>query len=229
VPTRLLPVIALLLGLSTIAVAQEPLTPFQRDKVRALLDVRLPCRGCHVVGGTGGRVGPVLDDVGTRRSSTYIRAMIEDPQRTVPGAAMPRVPMPDAMRELVVRYFAEHATGSNTAPVTVPPTRVTASIVGKPLYQQWCASCHGTDGRGDGPNAKWLAVKPANHTNAARLSSRADDALYDTIAGGGAVMGMSPLMPAFGATLSDAQLRALVTYLRTMCACRGPDWSRGGR
>ena len=233
VPTRLLTLIALLIalliGLKAIAAAQEPLTPFQREKVRALLDLRLPCRGCHVGGGTGGRVGPSLDEVGARRSSAYIRAMIEDPQRVAPSAAMPRVPMPQAMRELVIRYFADHASGSNTAPITGPANRPSAVAEGKPLYVQWCASCHGADGRGNGPNAKWLAMKPANHANAARMSTRADDALYDTIAGGGTVMGMSPLMPAFGATLSDAQLRALVTYLRTICACRGPEWSRGAR
>jgi cytochrome c oxidase cbb3-type subunit 3 len=229
VPTRLLSLFALLLGLNAIAAAQEPLTPFQREKVRALLDVRLPCRGCHVVGGTGGRVGPSLDDVGARRSASYIRAMIEDPQRVVPSAAMPRVPMPDAMRHLVVRYFADHASGSNTAPVTAQANRPTAGADGKSLYVQWCASCHGADGHGTGPNAKWLAMKPANHANAARMSTRADDALYDTIAGGGTVMGMSPLMPAFGATLSDAQIRALVAYLRTICACNGPEWSRGAR
>ena len=228
VPTRLLTLIALLLGFSAIAVAQEPLTSFQREKVRALLDVRLPCRGCHLVGGTGGRVGPSLDDVGTRRSAAYIRAMIEDPQRLVPGAAMPRVPMPDAMRDLVVRYFADHATGAATRPFMMPANLPASTAEGKPLYVQWCASCHGADGRGNGPNAKWLAVKPANHANSARMRTRADDSLYDTIAGGGTVMGMSPLMPAFGATLSEAQTRALVAYLRTICACRGPDWSRGG-
>lgn len=229
VPTRLLTLLALLLGVNAIAVAQAPLTPFQREKVHTLLDVRLPCRGCHVVGGTGGRVGPSLDDVGARRSSSYIRAMIEDPQHTVPGAAMPRIPMPDSMRDLVIRYFGDHASGSSTAPITIPAKLPAANTDGKPLYGLWCASCHGIDGRGHGPNAKWLAMKPANHANVARMSSRADDALYDTIAGGGTVMGMSPLMPAFGATLSDAQIRALVAYLRTICACRGPDWSRGAR
>lgn len=228
-PTHVLTFIALLLGLNAVADAQEPLTPFQREKVRALLNVRLPCRGCHVIGGTGGRVGPSLDDVGVRRSATYIRAMIEDPQRIRPGAAMPRAPMPEAMRDLVVRYFTEHASASTMAPATMASNRATATADGKPLYAQWCASCHGADGRGNGPNAQWLPVKPANHANAARMRTRADDSLYDTVAGGGTVMGMSPLMPAFGATLSDVQIRSLVTYLRTICACTGPDWSRGGR
>ncbi|WP_102225066.1 c-type cytochrome [Acidimangrovimonas sediminis] len=40
---------------------------------------------------------------------------------------------------------------------------------GRALYSDLCASCHGVDGRGDGPMAAQLKVKPANLTT---LSAR---------------------------------------------------------
>ena len=33
---------------------------------------------------------------------------------------------------------------------------------GKALYEKHCANCHGTNGAGDGPDTKFLTVKPAN-------------------------------------------------------------------
>src|SRR5258705_13731655 len=83
-------------------------------------------------------------------------------------------------------------------------------------------------GNGDGPNARYLPVPPAVHASAARMSLRPDDALFDAIAGGGAIMGKSPRMPAFGATLSPPEIRSLVAYIRALCACQGPAWSRDG-
>lgn len=39
-------------------------------------------------------------------------------------------------------------------------------IEGKKLYQTYCTGCHGISGKGDGPAAKTLPVKPADHTRA---------------------------------------------------------------
>ncbi|MCC6304043.1 MAG: cytochrome c [Rhodobacteraceae bacterium] len=40
-----------------------------------------------------------------------------------------------------------------------PPT---AEIAGRGLYAEYCAACHGPRGRGDGPAAAGLAVRPAD-------------------------------------------------------------------
>src|SRR6185436_4583329 len=93
-------------------------------------------------------------------------------------------------------------------------------------YARLCASCHGRDGKGDGPNAKYLPIKPAVHARAASMRLRSDDVLFDAISGGGLVMGKSARMPAFGQTLSSAEIRGLVAYIRELCACTGPAWSR---
>ncbi len=41
------------------------------------------------------------------------------------------------------------------------------AINGNALYNAYCASCHGTDGRGDGPVAKSLKVAPSDLTRIA--------------------------------------------------------------
>jgi len=217
-----------LLVLAAPLTAQAPVvTPFQEAKVRSLFRVQLPCLGCHELEGDGGRNAPSLTTVAARRNAAYIRAIIEDPQRIVPGAAMPRTPMPQATREAVIRYLTRNASGG--AP---PPTR-TLAVYGRNLppsglYNRWCASCHGHSGSADGPDAKYLPVPPAVHHDAVRMGARSDDALFDVIAGGGAVMGKSARMPAFGSTLTPTEIRSLVGHIRNLCACVGPGWSRSG-
>jgi putative heme-binding domain-containing protein len=44
----------------------------------------LDCQVCHSLGGRGGIVGPVLDDVGARRSPAYLRAALTDPDASLP-------------------------------------------------------------------------------------------------------------------------------------------------
>lgn len=199
----------------------EPLSSFGVQKVESLLTSTLPCLGCHTLHGKGGRLAPELSTVRQRRSAEYIGAMLRDPQAVVPGTQMPRPMLADRTRALLLRYLGGSET---TGPVAPTPTGASSS--GPELYARFCSSCHGLEGRGDGPNATALPVRPSNHTDGARLALRSDDALYDTIAGGGAIMNRSPRMPAFGATLDPTQITALVRHLRTLCRCEGPAWSR---
>ena len=39
---------------------------------------------------------------------------------------------------------------------------------GRALYDQYCASCHGLDGKGDGPVAKFMTSKPTDLTQMAK-------------------------------------------------------------
>lgn len=219
----------LTLGLLLLAAAlpAQPLTPFQREKAKQMLRTQLPCLGCHELDGDGGRSAPSLTTVGERRSAKYIRGMIEDPQATLPGAAMPRHRMPAQVSDLVIRLLSEGAKGPESMPASASVSR--AAATGPQLYAAWCASCHGPAGRGDGPNAKYLPVKPADHTDGVRtINQRPDDSLYDVIAVGGVPFGRSPRMPAFGSTLNPAEIRSLVAHIRTLCKCEAPVWSRDG-
>ena len=211
------------------------LTAFAARKAEILLQQQLPCLGCHALKGSGGHLGPDLTTVRDRRTENYVAAMVADPQKVVPGTIMPKVPMPPATRELVVKYLlslpATSPLSAAGAPSTAPAatTAATADAVGgrsaASLYSRFCAPCHGTKGAGDGPNARYLPVPPAVHSSRAAMSQRSDDALYDTIAGGGLIMNRSARMPPFGETLSPAEIRGLVAYIRELCGCRGPAWS----
>lgn len=210
--------------------AEGALSPFQRTKAEYLLRERLPCLGCHRLDGEGGIVGPDLSAIADRRSAEFIRRMIYDPQGTLPGTIMPQTPMPDSWRELVARYLAQRrGPGGEIEDPVAPVSPISRPRPAKELYARFCAPCHGTSGGGDGPNAPYLPVRPTVHADSAYLSTRPDDTLFDGIYGGGYILNRSHRMPAFGLTLTRAEIWSLVRYLRELCRCQGPSWSRDGR
>jgi len=208
------------------------LSPFDARKAEQLLRARYPCLGCHELNGIGGKIGPSLTDIAGRRSADYVYAMIDDPQSTVPGSAMPRVPMDLKTRELIanallrVRGASTISSPGPPAPPRPPPATGGDAAA---LYGRLCAACHGTTGGGDGFNAAFLPVRPAVHASAVAMSARSDDALFDTIFAGGYVMNRSNFMPPYGSTLTRDQIRSLVGYIRALCHCEGPAWSRDNR
>ena len=79
---------------------------------------------------------------------------------------------------------------------------------GKRLFAQYCATCHGDDGHGDGQNASNLNPAPPDLT-----TSRRDPALVRrVIVEGSAAVGRSPLSPPWGRTLSHQEVDYLVAY-----------------
>jgi mono/diheme cytochrome c family protein len=227
-------VVAAFVGLARVASSQShavsppstELTAFERAKAETLLRQQLPCLGCHTLGGDGGKIAPDLATVRDRRDPNYIARIIVDPQATVAGTFMPHTPMPASTRALVVRYLGGNAALFDAAHAPAKPQLGDTS--GAAIYARFCTGCHGQSGGGDGPNATSLPVPPAHHSSREAMSARPDDALFDTIAGGGAIMNRSPRMPAYGTTLTPAQIRALVRHIRTLCQCVGPSWSTDG-
>jgi hypothetical protein len=61
------------------------------------------------------------------------------------------------------------------------------------------------------------------------MGTRTDDRLFDAIYAGGAIMGGSARMPAFGRTLSSADVELLVQHIRQLCHCQQPVWADGAR
>ena len=125
--------------------------------------------------------------------------------------------------------------GSVLALLFVPhPIPKTATPVQR-LYLGQCAGCHGANGHGSW-HATILLIRPGNLGDALTLRERTDDYVFDLIKNGGAPIG-KPGMPAFGFHLSDAQIRELVRYVRTLPgpvsqgdSTRGdrPGWLAGG-
>ena len=224
------------------------LSPFAMGKAETLLRDRWSCLGCHQLGEDGGRIGPRLDGIAERLRPAYVRALIREPAHLAPGTIMPgSLEQPDRM-DLIASFLMQRegewsgadplagmpalpylaATGRGT-----PPGRQVGSAApahpGEALYTARCAPCHGIQGAGDGFNAPFLPVPPVQHADSAAMSPRPDDTLYDGIHAGGWILGKSHRMPGFGASLDDDQIRSLVAYIRTLCDCQGPAWSRDGR
>jgi len=91
---------------------------------------------------------------------------------------------------------------------------------GKALFAQYCVACHGAEGRGDGPSAASLPIKPWNLTEGRVLNHLPDEFIRLTIKKGGAAVGLSPLMPAWEAYLGDEQVADLVAYIRSLAVPR---------
>ncbi|MBI5280628.1 MAG: cytochrome c [Candidatus Solibacter usitatus] len=87
---------------------------------------------------------------------------------------------------------------------------------GKKLFEHYCVVCHGASGEGDGFNAFNLRPKPRDLTDQAVMLSIADQQLAEAISRGGRERGKSNLMPPWGHTLNERQIRYLVAYLRTL-------------
>lgn len=211
----------------------EPLalSPFAMQKAETLLRDRWSCLGCHQLGDEGGRVGPRLDGIAERLRPEYVRALIHDPGSLVPGTIMPASPeQPDRLdliASFLLRRDAPWTGGDPVAGLPEPLPPDTAPGAG--TYLARCAVCHGVQGDGDGFNAPFLPVPPTAHSDSAAMSLRPDDTLHDGIHAGGWILGKSHRMPAFGASLDDRETRVLVSYIRHLCRCRGPAWSRDGR
>lgn len=211
---------------------EAALTAYQASKARRFLQHDLPCLGCHRFEGAGGQVGPDLTNARARLQPSFIRAMIADPTHAVPRAVMPALPLDEKRRSLVARFLGEDRPATPTTylslvehhTIPLPPTAGAARD-----YARYCAPCHGDAGRGDGFNASYLPVTPTAHADASLMSLRADDTLFDGIAGGGQILDRSHFMPAWGETLSDERISALVRYIRDLCDCEPPAWSVRGR
>ena len=103
---------------------------------------------------------------------------------------------------------------------------------GHDTYLRYCASCHGPEGRGDGPLAAWLTKRPADLTQIAkRGGGRFDErAVMSVIDGRRQVIEHGTRdMPVWGAIFEEEsrgepypryqgllQSRFLVDYLRTI-------------
>ncbi len=90
---------------------------------------------------------------------------------------------------------------------------VTAVARGSALFAANCAVCHGVEGRGDGPAAATLAMKPADLASE-HVLGHLDGDLYGWITHG---IDGTP-MPAFVAALDDTARWDLVYFVKTLAA-----------
>lgn len=88
----------------------------------------------------------------------------------------------------------EPADGEPAADVK-PADATPAAAEAMTLFKTRCATCHGEQGRGDGPAAAGLNPKPRDYRDPAWQKSVTDEALRTVIVEGGMAVGKSALMP----------------------------------
>jgi len=101
-------------------------------------------------------------------------------------------------------------------------------LQGRYVFKQQCAPCHGETGRGNGPWAAEMTVKPRDfrkgifkYRTTPMGTQPTDDDLRRTIQRG--VSGTA--MPTFAKTLSDRDLTAILVYLKNL----SPRWKESDR
>src|SRR5438093_4847716 len=91
----------------------------------------------------------------------------------------------------------------------------TASLGAADVKENWekhCASCHGKDGKGETKAGRKADVK--NLTDATYQASFSDEQMFKQIKEGMKDKNGKEKMRAFGGTLSDEEIKALVAFVR---------------
>ena len=98
---------------------------------------------------------------------------------------------------------------------------VTATLhsqaLGNSLYKKNCLSCHGPTGKGDGPMAAELPVKPSDFTDTHMMGEMSEGEIFWKMS-----EGRGP-MPSFKKLLNEEERWHLVNYLHTFARPHGSD------
>lgn len=99
------------------------------------------------------------------------------------------------------------------------PSQFTANgiVRGQALYQQHCLRCHGSDGRGEGPDAEHLPMWPPNFSGAL-LWRRLEGELFWRVRHGLHNRHGQQTMPGFALSLNDTQIWELLDFLHAQAA-----------
>lgn len=189
-------------------VPTESLAPDQIDLARGASLFSSHCASCHGRSGQGD--GPLATQF----------------SRPVPALTAPQVFRPASPSQwfaLVTRGnlpqfmppFGDVLRASDRWDVTYYALGLGASgsnlAQARQVYAQACASCHGPQGKGDGPSASRLPAPPPDLTKPSTLVGASSQSLYDLISHG------SPRgMPAAASSLTDDQRWGLVGYVRSL-------------
>ena len=88
---------------------------------------------------------------------------------------------------------------------------------GEAAYKLYCVVCHGAAGAGDGIGAAALNPKPRALNDKAYMDTLSDEHVFKVIKLGGAAVGKSAMMTAWGAVLkTDEAVHDVAAYVRSL-------------
>jgi len=172
------------------------------------------CLACHSIEpGYGGLSGPELYTAKERLKPEYMLSYIRDPQAWNHKTWMPTRELTEENMQKLVNYIISLSK--------VPDSKQSfAETSAASNYRIYCMQCHGISGKGSGINARDMSVPPRNHSDAKYLKARTDEDLFKVIKEGGLAINKSALMPPWGKTMSDAEIKDLVRHIRKLCKCK---------
>jgi cbb3-type cytochrome c oxidase subunit III len=188
--------------------------------------VQFACAQCHGVGGKGGVSPdvPALTQVGQALTVSQLTNIIDHGLGESANPTKPYMPVWGAViskrqvSELVAYIRAGLPSVADAMPVSVPQGQG-AAVAGAALYvRDGCINCHGPNGLGGVPNPLSPdKTIPSLSGVDFRKEFNTDKKITDVIRSG-SVIGRAPIvsMPHWGGILSDADLKALVAYLKTL-------------
>jgi mono/diheme cytochrome c family protein len=177
------------------------------------------CIGCHqiMVGGkkTGGPQSTSFVDSGRRLKADWIYRFNAQPPDFVPHSGEFVADVSELGLRYVTGFIATRGVENFPyyEPWKSPEFQHPSVERGAKIYQEYCAQCHGAEGKGDGPAASGLDPKPAAHASMA-FEKIPLDYLFNVIYYGGKGVGKSPLMPYWGLTIGGKQgVADVIAYL----------------
>ncbi len=188
--------------------------------------VQFACAQCHGQNGQGGVSPdvPALTGAGTELTAAQLRKIIDHGLGESANPTKPYMPVWGAVisgrqvNELVAYIRAGLPSVPDATPVAVPSGQG-AAVAGATLYvRDGCINCHGPNGLGGVPNplSEDKTIPPLSGADF-RSEFNTDKKIEEVIRTG-SVIGRAPIvsMPHWGGILSDADLTALVAYLKTL-------------
>jgi mono/diheme cytochrome c family protein len=188
--------------------------------------VQFACAQCHGLQGRGGvsQAVPALTGVAQQLTPPELRSIINhglgessnptQPYMPVWGAVMSSTQVND-----LVAYLRAGLPAVPTAEPAPIPQNQGAAVEGGSLYIRYgCVDCHGIDGFGGVPNPQSpdKTIPPLTGPGF-RKQFNTDEKIIAVIRSG-SVIGKAPIvsMPHWGGIIPQAQLQALVAYLKTL-------------
>jgi mono/diheme cytochrome c family protein len=190
------------------------------------------CFPCHTINYSGtSEFGPDMNvpmNPTEYMTEDALRQFNRDPQsvRYWPQGRMygfPEDVISEREMDDLIAYLKHMATrkvkrkkGNGPPKALAPPTQKPDAAAGKANYDKLCASCHGATGKGDGPVASGFKPKLRDLSNARYMQGMTDDFMAKVTKMGGISVGQSPIMPAYGSSLSDQDIWNIVAYIRSL-------------